>query len=176
MRRRGGFTLVEMLVALAIAGTVALLANRIFGVVTDGVRQIREARSALDRDANARRWLAAAFLSLEVGQEGTIPFEGAREGVAFSARLRTERGWYERRAVRLFVTAGDLVAEAGASGRVTLGTGVSGVAFDYLLEPGADTRWASAWTSPVSAPLAVRLRIERAGAVDTALYLVKERG
>jgi hypothetical protein len=57
---------------------------------------------------------------------------------------------------------------------------VTELALDYLLEPGANTRWVRQWLSPLSAPLAVRLRIERRGGssegVDTLLCLIKERG
>ena len=56
--------------------------------------------------------------------------------------------------------------------------------FDYLLEPGAESRWVREWVSPVSAPVAVRMRIAKAGCgkrdagcvVDTLLFLIKERG
>ena len=61
---------------------------------------------------------------------------------------------------------------------------VAELALDYLLEPGAESRWVREWVSPVSAPLAVRMRIEKAGCgtrdarcvVDTLLFLIKERG
>ena len=75
---------------------------------------------------------------------------------------------------------GALVAAAGADS-LRLMDDVAYVELDYLLEPGADTRWVRAWTSPVSAQVAVRMRIARrlnagAGAVDTLLFLVKGRG
>lgn len=50
---------------------------------------------------------------------------------------------------------------------------------EYLLEPGADAAWMKGWQSPVSAPLAVRLRIRRgddAGVVDTLLFAIGPRG
>jgi hypothetical protein len=63
---------------------------------------------------------------------------------------------------------------------------VTDVAFDYLLEPGENTKWVREWISPVSAPLAVRVRVTHlsdngqrttAHAVtDTLLLLIKERG
>ena len=61
---------------------------------------------------------------------------------------------------------------------------VRDVEFDYLLEPGAESRWVREWVSPVSAPVAVRMRITKAengkwetgNAVDTLLFLIKERG
>jgi hypothetical protein len=77
--------------------------------------------------------------------------------------------------------AGDQLVAEGAAGTVVLREGVTDVAFDYLLEPGADTKWVREWVSPVSAPLAVRLRIAgcgsgEAGCVDTLLFLIRERG
>jgi hypothetical protein len=67
---------------------------------------------------------------------------------------------------------------------VVLIDSVADVALDYLLEPGLDARWVGEWVSPLSAPLAVRMRIRRAGnetrepggVVDTLLFLIKERG
>ena len=75
-------------------------------------------------------------------------------------------GWLERRRVELRVENGVF---AGWSG-------VSGVAFDYLLEPGAHAAWVREWISPVSAPVAVRVRIARGAAVDTLLFIVGPRG
>jgi hypothetical protein len=63
---------------------------------------------------------------------------------------------------------------------VILREDVASLALDYLLEPGADTRWVRQWLSPVSAPVAVRLRLEIVGpgklSVDTLLFLIGERG
>jgi hypothetical protein len=72
------------------------------------------------------------------------------------------------------------VAQAGAA-RVSLQREVAGLELDYLLEPGADTKWVREWVSPVSAPVAIRVRIAGCGrgyaaGVDTLLFLVKERG
>src|SRR5206468_1266011 len=65
-----GFTLIEILVALAIAGIVVLMAHSLFATAGAAGRALREARTALDREVNARRWLAATFLSLDVGTGG----------------------------------------------------------------------------------------------------------
>ena len=61
---------------------------------------------------------------------------------------------------------------------------VADLALDYLLEPGAESRWVREWVSPVSAPVAVRIRMtrtrngkrDRGNVVDTLLFLIKERG
>ena len=67
---------------------------------------------------------------------------------------------------------------------IALVDSVTNVQVDYRLEPGAESRWVREWVSPVSAPVAVRMRIERAvhgaqdtgNVVDTLLFLIKERG
>ena len=188
MTSRRGFTLVEVLVALTVSGLVVLVAARIFAAVGEAGTQLREARLALDRQANARRWLKAALLSLDVGHDSAGPFEGQADRAQFGTWLRTSAGWFAPRRVDLQLVGEAFVANltTGAGeepSRVILADSVSSVAFDYLLQPGEDTKWAREWISPVSAPLAVRIRIahakgvDRAGVgVDTLLLLIKGRG
>jgi hypothetical protein len=61
-------------------------------------------------------------------------------------------------------------------GPIGLQQGVREVDFDYLLEPGAESHWVREWVSPVSAPLAVRIRLTRNTGVDTTVMLIKGRG
>jgi prepilin-type N-terminal cleavage/methylation domain-containing protein len=181
--RRQGFTLIEILIALAIGGLVVLLTHSLFSAVAERVSTLLETRAALDREANARRWLAATFLSLDVGTDTAIGFDGRADRAAFSAWLLTADGWFTRRAVTLARQDGRLVATLASGEEIVLHDHVIDVAFDYLLEPGADARWVRKWVSLVSAPLAVRLRVRSRGAgargtveaVDTMLLLVKER-
>jgi prepilin-type N-terminal cleavage/methylation domain-containing protein len=175
-----GFTLVELLVALTLASLVVLLAHRLFAAATEAARTVQEARAALDREANARRWLQAAALSVDVGQQAGDGFEGRPGRLSFSTWLEAPDGWFARRRVALGQDAGSFVAVVDQADTIALMTDADAVAFDYLLEPGADTKWVREWISPVSAPLAIRLRVERrtgdGGRVDTLLLLVKERG
>src|SRR5690242_12765359 len=169
---RSGFTLLELLVALTVSGIVVLLAHAVFTAVTDAGRAVRETRLALDRESNARRWMEAALLSLDVGSDSAAgPFEGRPDRMAFSAWLETSGGWFERRRIELRRDGTNFDADS-----MMLADSVTDVAFDYLLEPGEDTKWMREWISPVSAPLAVRIRITRLAATDTLLLLIKERG
>jgi prepilin-type N-terminal cleavage/methylation domain-containing protein len=180
-KTRGGFTLVEVLVALAVGGLVILLAHRLFAAAGDASRAVTIAQIDLDRDANARRWLQAAFLSLDVGTDSGTSFEGRPDRVTFSSWLQTSDQWTERRRVELSAADARFLAKVGGES-VILTPVVESVAFDYLLEPGADSKWVREWVSPVSAPLAVRVRVHREPAagsrapVDTVLFLIKERG
>jgi len=170
----------ELLVALAIAGTVLLAAERIFAGVGDGSRRLVAAREQLDRVANGRRWLKSAFLSLEVGQVTGEGFEGRADRVRFTSWQMTPGGWFTRQATDLGLTGSQLVATTGGL-PIMLRDSVEEVAFDYLLDPGEESSWVREWISPNSAPLAVRMRIGRKIGrenmrVDTLLFLIRERG
>ena len=183
-RDRRGFTLIEVLVALAIGALVVLLAHQLFATVVNRGRTLLAARQSLDRTMNARRWLAATFLSLDVGMESAGGFDGRVDRMAFAAWQRTADGWFERRRITLAREGDRLVAAVTPGAPVALMDDVDDVAFDYLLEPGAEARWVREWVSPISAPIAVRLRVARTGCgmgdagcgVDTLLLLIKERG
>ena len=167
-----------------------LIAHRLLVGVTDGARHLAEARDALDREANARRWLVEALGSLDVGQEGRGgPFTGRVDRVEFGTWLRVADGWLEYWRVTLTRDGEQLLAVIASAERGTrsaelvLREGVEDVAFDYLLDPGADARWVREWISPVSAPLALRLRVRyrgsgkgEAGSVDTLLLIIGPRG
>jgi prepilin-type N-terminal cleavage/methylation domain-containing protein len=174
VRRREGFTLIEVIVAVAVAGIVVLAAHRIFTGVADGAKAVTVARQSLDRSVNARRWLKATLLSLDP------PFEGRVNRASFTSWQLVPGGWFEQQSTQLLLQNGDFLGTAGGE-TLHLADGGTDVAFDYLLDPGADTKWVREWISPVSAPLAVRLRIagcgrQDAGCVDTLLFLVKARG
>jgi prepilin-type N-terminal cleavage/methylation domain-containing protein len=177
-----GFTLIELMVALAITSIVALLGHQIVTVATRGAQDLRRAGYDLDRQGNAKRWLALTLGSLEVGQPGDNPFEGRPAELRCTAWVETSLGWMERTNVRLTVAGGHLVASTDGLGAISLSDSSAAVAFDYLLVPGADSRWIGDWSSPTTAPVAVRIRLSRvidstmARRVDTLLFLVKARG
>ncbi|MDH4131510.1 MAG: prepilin-type N-terminal cleavage/methylation domain-containing protein [Gemmatimonadota bacterium] len=174
-----GFTLIEVLVAILVTGLVALIGHQLVAGALLATREAAVTRTALDRERNAHRWLAAAFRTLEVGGEAG-PFEGAPDRVRFDAWLPRAEGWSERATITLGMGREAFIASASNADPLVLRDSVTAVAFDYLLEPGATTRWVRTWVSPVSAPLAVRLRISRPSlggeTVDTLLLLIGPRG
>jgi len=178
-----GFTLIEVLVALTLSALVVLLAHRVFAAVTDGARRLGEARAALDRQANARRLLTALVGDLDIGLPGSSGFDGKPTGVAFSTWIEDSNGWLERRRIGLGVDGGALTVTGLAAGRLVLTDSVSQLDVDYLLDYGADAPWVRTWQSPVSAPLAIRMRLSRTrcptlgvACVDTLLFIIGSRG
>jgi len=183
-----------VLLALTLGAIVVLAAHRVFTGVADGAVRLRDARVSLDREANARRWLSAAFASMDVGSSGG-GFAGHQDQVQFGAWLLNSSGWYSLRHVTLVCRDRRLLAEAPPDEPIVLADSVSDFALDYLLDvrsdaasdstagaPGERARFVREWISPVSAPVAIRLRIirgsaERAvGRGDTLLILVGPRG
>jgi prepilin-type N-terminal cleavage/methylation domain-containing protein len=174
MSGRRGFTLLEVIVAVTIAGIVVLAARQLYTGVVDGATAARVARAALDRRMNGQRWLKATLLSL------APPFDGSSDRMAFNSWQLTQGEWFEDLKIELRRDGSEFIATSGDQ-RFELRDGVVNVTFDYLLEPGAETKWVNEWISPVSAPLAVRIRIAGCGrndaaCTDTLLFLVKERG
>ncbi|HEV8356903.1 MAG TPA: type II secretion system protein [Gemmatimonadales bacterium] len=181
MRDRRGFTLIEMMVALAISGTVLAVGGALFGAVQDAGHRLRETRVAADRRMNRIQWLREAFRTLQAGGDTLGSFSGGPERVDFSARMLTSRGRPELIAVTLGVSGRDFRAILSGRDTLVLAQGVNQLRLDYLLEPGEQARWAREWRSPSTAPLAVRLRMERWDSVvrafraDTLLFLIGER-
>ncbi|MGH7676107.1 MAG: PulJ/GspJ family protein [Gemmatimonadales bacterium] len=181
--RRGGFTLLEVMVALALGSLVVLLAHRIFTGVTDGSARLADARAALAREANARRLLVAVVGSIDVGRPGAGDFRGEPHGATFSTWYQSPAGWLEPRRVTLALGGDALVLGGLADEPVLLANSVTALDLDYLLDYGAGEAWVRTWSSTVSAPVAVRLRITTAGdgrreaaGVDTLLLIVGTRG
>src|SRR6266540_4746070 len=123
-----GFTLVEVLVALTISAVVVLLAHQVFAAVAERGRTLVAARDSLDRAANARRWLKATFLSLEVGTDSAGGFDGRADRVDVAAWERTADGWFDRRRIALGRDGDRLVASMTPGEAVALMDGVTGVA------------------------------------------------
>jgi prepilin-type N-terminal cleavage/methylation domain-containing protein len=187
---RRGFTLVEVLVALAVGAAVVLLAHRTLLEASAIGSSVAQRREAHDRLMNARRFLIQAFSSLEVGTVPNSGFRGTADGAAFTTWLPDESGAAARRRVNLVIEPaqdgrGRLVAlvstqEASAADlpadTLVLAPSAGGLALDYVLDYGADAAWLEEWRSPVTAPLAVRLRVARDSGVDTLLFAIGPRG
>jgi len=175
MSRRAGFTLIELLVAITVTATVLLLAHALFGAVELGARRAQEGYAEIESRATDIAWMAEVFRAVEIGRSGDGAFDGSASAVAFTGYTRTPAGWPERRRITLRAASGRLLMIAGPDTLVRW-QGVDRMSIDYLLEPGADARWVNEWHSPVSAPLAVRLRLLEGSRVDTLLFLIGARG
>lgn len=182
-REPRGFTMVELLVALAIAGLLALTAHGLFAAAIEQARRVAGARSGLDRRENAGRWLAQAVESLGVGKDDPGPFIGTRDALEFSTRLPAPYGWHEENRVSIRQEDDRLVGRLVSGAEIVLADSIAAVEFDYLVERGESAPWLGGWTSSVNPPLAIRVRVRRAQTrpgdserVDTSLFVIGGRG
>lgn len=178
---RGGFTVLEMVVALAVASVVALLVHRGFHTMVEMERRASEAREAGARAVAARRQVTAWLRAARV--EGTLDswdFEGVgrvtEEGVPdASLEFYTQApGPFETGRSRLVLGIDrrpetpetGLVAER-VDGRVgdprplrwVVVPGASGLVIRYLHTVDGGRAWTSEWRSSAHLPEAIEIRV-----------------
>ncbi|HEV7590948.1 MAG TPA: prepilin-type N-terminal cleavage/methylation domain-containing protein [Longimicrobium sp.] len=184
-RARPGFTLVEVLVAIVVAGTAAAAAYGVVGSMAASRRAVERAREAALPGAGARQtledWLRAAALF-----DGGGRFDGADRRAAGVARdelaFAVEDGGALRpgpRRIRLWIersTFGPsgLLAEVAALGPraeppETLEVARAAGALDvrYRTTVHDHVVWVDAWASDSVLPEAVELRVAQAQEVGT---------
>ena len=89
----GGFTLLEVMVALAIGAMVLMMTHQLLAVVSEGSRRLEERILHQDRMLNGRRWLRAALGSINAPGEAA-PFIGLQNELTLSASTLRGGGWF----------------------------------------------------------------------------------
>jgi len=156
---RRGFTLIEVLTALTLAALTFLLTARLVSASSQLTVALDARRRALETDMNAERWLGRALESVSIGTEGAEPFEGTDSTLRLTAWVPTSDGWPARRTMELRLRNTVVEVLLGDGTGVTLWERVGELHLEYLLVPGESSRWVPMWSSPVSAPVAIRLRL-----------------
>jgi len=177
MTGRGGFTLIELALSLALSGLAVLLGALLWRQSLAAGTALDHHRRGVELRAGGRRWLQGAIGSIDVGAAGDTPFMGHPAQAAFTSWLPAASEWPERSALTLGVSDHLFAARSQAGKIIPLADSIAAVEFDYLLEPGLNSTWAGSWESPVSAPLAIRIRLTGFdGTADTVLIYVGPRG
>lgn len=171
----GGFTLLEVIVALAVGGMVTLgAAGLLVQLAADGERTVAASRAA-DAEANGERLLRALVGGLEPSPDETPAVVGTREEAAFTSWCDVPAGWQERCSVTLSfgpVEGGKtLVARLGAGEGLELRSGFREGSFLYLADPARGGTWLESW-SGITTPLALALLLD----ADTLVLRIGERG
>ena len=174
---RRGFTLIEVVVSLAIGSAVVLMVHQAFGASVDLVARLDAARQEHRHVMRAQLALIAVFGSLEIGRMDGAGFQGDSLRVQFASRVRGTIGTAQTSTVPTIVDVSGtaLLLRREGTPAETLMT-ADDVAFDFLLAYGEDAKWLPSFHSPVGAPLAVRVRLKHGMTSDTLLYLIGPRG
>lgn len=168
-----GFTLIELMVALLLTGMVLLIARALFAQVMVGADAIERDRVA-GAHRRDREWLLEACRGIEVGTPGTTGFSGTAQKAAFTTRVLSSRGWTELRPAEVTLDGDGLRVRAGGID-LQLVDSIGAGGLDYLADPEGGGGWVVGWESPVSAPLAIRMKWSRGGVVDSLLCPIGQR-
>lgn len=173
---RDGFTLLEVVVALAISGLVLLGARVMLQQVADGAERIASTTATADREANAERTLRELVLRLEVSPAAGRKVVGDARGASFSTWCDVPAGWQERCEVTVgLVHAGEanvLALSGPGLGVQPVRRGFRNGTLLYLADASGGGSWTRSWTSTLTAPLAIAAAMDG----DTLILRVGERG
>jgi prepilin-type N-terminal cleavage/methylation domain-containing protein len=176
VRSRSAFTLIEVMVALALSGIVLLAARALLEATADNASRITEAAAVVDGDANAERTMRALVGRLEVGTLPGTDFAGDSLTAHFTSWCDVPRGWQERCTVTLGFerdsTGPALVARTSVGDVLRLRDGFHGGALRYLNDPSAGGSWIHTWGTGITAPMAIGVMID----ADTLIVRIGERG
>lgn len=173
---RGGFTLVELMVALVVSAIVVLGARMLLEQLGESAHRTVAAATRADRAANGERLLRDLAGRLEIGTSDAMRFSGEPAAASFSSWCDVASGWQERCAVTLVARAEGnrfaLVASFASGDSVMLLVRDAPIELRYLDDPRAGGRWFTSWGAGITAPLALAVI---AGA-DTMIVRIGERG
>lgn len=169
-RTRHGFTLVEVMVAIAIGGLVLLGARSLLEVLADEEHHVARDTATEDARSNGYRTLRSLVGQMEVGTTESGPFSGDPESTSFTTWCDVPSGWQERCAVTLaFEREGAetvLVAHLPAERRLVLARDFSAGEFRYLNSATSGGQWFRQWGRGITAPLAIGVILERGTTSD----------
>ncbi|MBW3656766.1 MAG: prepilin-type N-terminal cleavage/methylation domain-containing protein, partial [Gemmatimonadetes bacterium] len=173
-----GFTLVEVMVALAVMGVVLVGARAMLEQVGDHAERIGAAAAETDRDGNADGLLRAIAGRIHVsampGHE--VRFQGEPRMARFRSWCEVPDGWLEACDASLGlvqVDGNNVLALTLSTGElIPLRTGFGRGEILYLREARGGGGWLRSWGSSISAPLALGIVIDG----DTTIVRIGERG
>ena len=172
---RRGATLMEVVVALALAGLVLLSARRMLQQLGDAGIQLTRETIRADRERNAERELAGLLARLEVGTDSTARFAGEIQAMRLTTWCDAPAGWQERCTVDIAFDSVDaslaLVVDGAGSERLVIRRDVAG-GFRYITKYDDPSTWFVRWGDGNTAPVGVALIVDR----DTTIFRIGERG
>jgi prepilin-type N-terminal cleavage/methylation domain-containing protein len=156
-----GFTLIEVMIALALSGMVLLGGSMLLVQTTD--TRDRIARQALEGDEtyNGARLLRALVRNAQATTDTTERFTGDARATGFVTACQTPGGWLERCRVQLLIDqrrdSSVVIGELRAGEAIALLRLAGAWSFVYLDRAREERRWLTSWGTSIALPAAVGL-------------------
>ena len=174
--RRAGFTLIELVVAIAIASMAMLFARSLLEELADDAERIVKHASDSDEAANGEHLLRELVGRLEVGTDDSTRFGGHERAARFTSWCEMPSGWLERCRVTLALAEKGrepvLVAALSTGEILVLRRGFVFGELRYLADPARGGSWFKSWGGSVTSPLAIGVILD----ADTLILRIGERG
>jgi len=177
---RRGFTLIELIVALALGGMILVGAHQVLGSLEDETHALAIRSARAETNANGLRLLRALAGQVEVGTPQAVAFAGTPIEARFTSWCEVPAGWLERCTVVLAVDTvrgvSTLTAHVDNAPPIGLVPNVPAGALRYLNSAANGGQWFRVWSTGVSAPIALGVIRNHDGHADTLIVRIGERG
>lgn len=156
---RAGFTLIEVMVALAVGAVVVLAANQLFAAVLDGSVRVARTIRETDRIWSREDLLRQLFAAAEASQDSTPAFAGFADSLRFRTSCPDSRGWLAscEAAFLLQRSADSTTMQLNLPNRSVSWTMPGHARFRFLRDAAAGGVWLSRWGRALTPPLGVQL-------------------
>jgi prepilin-type N-terminal cleavage/methylation domain-containing protein len=169
---RRGFTLIELIAGLALAGVVFISMILLIDQLRDGRDRLLERARYDNRNANGAEFLRVLVARAEASGDSARRFLGSGDGAQFRSWCETPGAWLEPCAVQLFIErsadSSFVRAQLSTGEHVTLVSTRGDAAFRYFVAVAGETVWSATWRTGSTLPAAVALIADTDTLVMTA--------
>lgn len=155
-----GFTLIELIAALAIVGFAMLGGIMLLDQLGDSAERIARQGSLAAREGNGARMLHRLLADASTSSDSTKSFRGSERSLEFWSLCDVPGGWAESCRVSLAIDeridSVAILAELSTGGSVLLRRQRGPSVFRYY-DPSSEILWLRDWSSHATLPVAVAL-------------------
>ena len=169
---RRGMTLLEIVVALALAFAVVSLGAGLLSRADDARARINVASDESGREANGERLLGELLLQAESSTDSTRAFRGEGRSLECWTWCLTSRGFATRCSVTLSIDSlsdsSVVTAQTNAGASYVLKRQLGAAQFRYIDASASDSGWPARWSTNTTLPIAIAI----VTLTDTVVYPV----